>query len=375
MTDLTPQDVIDLLQTIYEIYALKDPETFGRDTLALIEKLVHTEASVLIKQPVDLSQQAGEYESLDPDFERLMSVGLSDKLAGYVRNSPFTKNAALIAQGGAHKLSDFCTREEVLAIEGAQEAFAVLLYDDHMLMRVYGEVLHRDPLVYYYFYRHWGTWTEHDRLLLNLLQPHLIQAYHTVMHCKRQQTTIHHLQQSLDRTGVIFLNETGQPQSITSEASRWLREYFPGVQSPRRLPETLQAWIDYQLTQLQRTEPYPALLPLRLQQSERQLTIRFSINQPNQSYLLLLGEEQLLPPLMALELLGLSRREAEVMLGIVQGQDNPSIAQTLNISAGTIRKHVENIYRKLEVQSRSEAIALVIQKLGGLNSSVLCDAS
>lgn len=63
------------------------------------------------------------------------------------------------------------------------------------------------------------------------------------------------------------------------------------------------------------------------------------------------------------------------MLGMVHGQDNFAIAQTLGISVGTVRKHIENIYRKLEVQSRSEAIALVIRKLGGLDSATIYDVS
>jgi DNA-binding CsgD family transcriptional regulator len=373
-TDLTPQDVSALLQTIYKIYELKNPETFGRDSLVLIEQLVPTEVAALIRQATGPSlYQGAEFQSLDPAFEHLMMVELSEFLTKHTQYSPFIKHIPMIVQGGAHKFSDFGTREELLALEGVPEIIAAIRYDDHMVMAVCGEVLYRDPLVYYYFYRYWGTWTERDRLLLNLLQPHLIQAYRTVMHCQRQQTTIDQLQQSLDRTGTIFLNKTGQPQSITSEASRWLRDYFPGVQSPRRLPDTLQSWVDHQLAQLQRTDPYPALLPLRIQQSERQLTIRFTIDQPNQSYLLLLAEEQLLSPLAALELLGLSRREAEALLGVVQGQDNPAIAQTLGISVGTVRKHIENIYRKLDVQSRSEAVSLVIQKLGGLNTPPICE--
>lgn len=248
------------------------------------------------------------------------------------------------------------------------EIVNLVSYHDRMILFVQGEAIFQDPLVWYSLYNHWGEWTERDRSLLNLFQPHLIQAYHRVMHCQRQQRQIELLQDRLDRTGTIFLDATGKAQSIPTQAQEWLRHYFPGVQSPRRLPETLQGWVNHQLAQLQRLDPYPALLPLRIQQDDRQLIIRLTIDQPGESYLLLLGEEALLSPLKSLELMGVSRREAEVLLGIVQGQDNPAIAQTLSISEGTVRKHVENIYRKLNVQSRSEAIAQVVQQLGSLNS-------
>jgi DNA-binding NarL/FixJ family response regulator len=39
-----------------------------------------------------------------------------------------------------------------------------------------------------------------------------------------------------------------------------------------------------------------------------------------------------------------------------------------HLSLGTVRKHLENIYRKLDVQSQSEAIAYAIEKLGLLDT-------
>jgi len=85
-------------------------------------------------------------------------------------------------------------------------------------------------------------------------------------------------------------------------------------------------------------------------------------------YLLLLTEEQVLSLLTALELLGLSRREAEVLFWIIQGRGNKAIALQLSIHVSTVRKHLENIYRKLDVQSRTEAIALALEKSGCLQS-------
>jgi DNA-binding NarL/FixJ family response regulator len=68
----------------------------------------------------------------------------------------------------------------------------------------------------------------------------------------------------------------------------------------------------------------------------------------------------------ALSVLGLSQRETEVLACLIQGQDNNAIAQRLAINTGTVRKHLENIFRKLDVSSRTEAIAKVLEKLGFL---------
>lgn len=53
---------------------------------------------------------------------------------------------------------------------------------------------------------------------------------------------------------------------------------------------------------------------------------------------------------------GLSKRELEVLEHLSSGLTYDEIASNLNVSTGTIRKHVENIYRKLDVHSKVEAV-------------------
>ena len=53
---------------------------------------------------------------------------------------------------------------------------------------------------------------------------------------------------------------------------------------------------------------------------------------------------------------GLSDRETEVLEHLSKGLSYEQIADNLFISYGTVRKHVENIYRKLRVNNRTEAI-------------------
>jgi ATP/maltotriose-dependent transcriptional regulator MalT len=52
----------------------------------------------------------------------------------------------------------------------------------------------------------------------------------------------------------------------------------------------------------------------------------------------------------------LTARELEI-LGLMQsGLNNTEIAQVLVISLYTVKRHASNIYRKLEVNSRREAV-------------------
>ena len=53
----------------------------------------------------------------------------------------------------------------------------------------------------------------------------------------------------------------------------------------------------------------------------------------------------------------LSEREREVLYHIAKGESNQQIGDHLFITESTVKKHVNNIYFKLEVGSRAEAVA------------------
>ncbi|MGD2078385.1 MAG: LuxR C-terminal-related transcriptional regulator [Chloroflexota bacterium] len=63
----------------------------------------------------------------------------------------------------------------------------------------------------------------------------------------------------------------------------------------------------------------------------------------------------------------LTKREQEVMGLIVAGHSNQQIADELVISLGTVKRHISNIYRKLGVRRRTQAVAKA-RELGELGS-------
>jgi DNA-binding NarL/FixJ family response regulator len=58
----------------------------------------------------------------------------------------------------------------------------------------------------------------------------------------------------------------------------------------------------------------------------------------------------------------LSARELEVLRLLVAGKDYKAIAEQLFLSTHTIRKHIANIYEKLHVSSKAQAINLALQQ-------------
>lgn len=58
----------------------------------------------------------------------------------------------------------------------------------------------------------------------------------------------------------------------------------------------------------------------------------------------------------ALDFLGLTQRQSEVMLLLAQGKPNKLICRDLKLSEGTVKVHVSAILRALNVHSRSQVI-------------------
>jgi DNA-binding NarL/FixJ family response regulator len=59
---------------------------------------------------------------------------------------------------------------------------------------------------------------------------------------------------------------------------------------------------------------------------------------------------------------GLTQREEEILLQMSKGLVYGHIAENLCISPATVRKHIENIYGKLQVHNRVEAIQLALKQ-------------
>ena len=60
-----------------------------------------------------------------------------------------------------------------------------------------------------------------------------------------------------------------------------------------------------------------------------------------------------------------SEREKEVTELLLQGKSNKQIAMSLGISASTVEYHLKNIYKKLQVNSRTEAVLVLGKSTGG----------
>jgi DNA-binding NarL/FixJ family response regulator len=89
----------------------------------------------------------------------------------------------------------------------------------------------------------------------------------------------------------------------------------------------------------------------RLRRSEQQLKREFKPNFSSAGPLLKLG---------------LTPRAAETLLWLAQGKTNPDIATILGITESTVKKHVQEIFEKLGVETRGAAAVRALEELSSV---------
>lgn len=145
------------------------------------------------------------------------------------------------------------------------------------------------------------------------------------------------LRQSLD-LGIVLTDATGRIVFSTRLAESLLHKYYPAFDRVR-LPSGFDVPVDG-------------------------LTVRsFAETGRTDLVMYMLQEEDSPPGPGALMRLGLTPREAEVLYWIAQGKSNPDIATILAASVRTVHKHVENVFRKLGLETRNAAALTALEVL------------
>ena len=57
----------------------------------------------------------------------------------------------------------------------------------------------------------------------------------------------------------------------------------------------------------------------------------------------------------------LTKRELEVLIQVASGSFNKEIATSLNISERTVKNHISNIFKKIDVNDRTQAAVFAIK--------------
>lgn len=58
----------------------------------------------------------------------------------------------------------------------------------------------------------------------------------------------------------------------------------------------------------------------------------------------------------------LTDREMDILKGLVEGKDYKQLACEINLSPNTVRTHISNIYKKLHVNNKTQAVKIAMKK-------------
>jgi DNA-binding CsgD family transcriptional regulator len=368
MKTLSPVDTQNLNQAIQQLYALKDFDRFGVEALTIVDRLIPSELPLFHVTNVQTFAVEDTFlpgfPPLTPELKRIKQQTIGEH--------PIAQNMPT-ALSGACTIADFVSSAQLHQREGIYQQFMrPLEVEDQMMLFLpqddVGDWVQlaeaNATLVGFALNRDRRRFTERDRLILNLLRPHLFQAYQNV---QRYHQVIHdrgQLERSLTHLGLIVVDPVGIIQWITPQAEQWLATYFERSTALGYLPEDLWMWVKDQTSGvISHPHASEVATPLQIELACKCLTIRLVI-EPDRRGCNLLLEEATRSHLQSLAPLGLSQRETEVLGWLMQGKDNKAIATLMGVSASTIRKHLENIYRKFGVQSRTEAVAYALEKVG-----------
>jgi CheY-like chemotaxis protein/DNA-binding CsgD family transcriptional regulator len=126
-------------------------------------------------------------------------------------------------------------------------------------------------------------------------------------------------------------------------------------------PPQLLVWVQAaRLARQERREP----TPLVATDGPRRLLASFHDQDSDESWLLVLREENDARALATLmEAFHLTTREAEVLYWVIRGKTNRDIGDILGASPRTVHKHLEHVFEKLGVETRTAAAGMATARL------------
>ncbi|MBV8640812.1 MAG: hypothetical protein JO070_05435 [Verrucomicrobia bacterium] len=161
------------------------------------------------------------------------------------------------------------------------------------------------------------------------------------------------LETSLDQA-LLISNRQGDVLFATRQAQILLDTFF-SVAPKHHLPEELQTWL---------TGP-DSQKPLSVTHRKRgEIEIdHFALSTSGNLSLMRMEHRNGGKGPKALLALGLTAREAEVLYWISEGKTNPEIAIILDSSINTVKKHANNLFAKIGVETRTAAARAALNVL------------
>lgn len=230
----------------------------------------------------------------------------------------------------ALKVSDFLSRRALHATRLYDLWFRPHGIEDELSVPIPSPLWHTKTFLF--DRRGARSFTERDKAILDALQPHLARLWEAARTRRLLEAALDGLERAATTAlqGVVLLDGGNRVAFATASARALLGEFFPGARTG--LPWAVEEWLEA-----------GAATPLEHTRAQR----RLRVTRANGALLLEARQARTV----------LTAREREVLSWVARGKTNDEVARLLWLAPSTVRKHLENAYGKLGVNTRTAAVA------------------
>ncbi len=340
-------DPVVVLQVIGALDAIDDAGSFGYMALEALSFALDFDHGSY--NEVDTSTSSVYFSEWphDAPHNDADEEGFS-KLVG---ENPILRYQETTGDRSARRLSDFITTEQLHELDLYQRVYRHLHVEYQLAMAL----AVKDPVtIAFALNRRHPDFSDDEVRLLDALRPHLVQTYRNA----QLLTVLRGIDDVLAESGraLVVLGKGGLDARASPRAQVALATHF-GPPRAGVLPEPVAAWVAEERRQVFDDGRPRIHRPLVSADGDRQLVVRFLPGGGARPDVLAIDEH--VPERVAAELrrLGLTSREAEILAVMMRGASTSEAARQLDVRSSTLSKHLQHIYRKLGVASRTAAIA------------------
>ena len=333
-----------VLGVLAGIASVEDLDSFGPRVLAeLAEVIPYTVGSF---NEIDPLAHRARFDSHPPEAKSHNEAAAA-AFPRLVHQHPVAMYQQRTGDGSARRLSEFLDQDALHRLELYTEVFGPIGIEYQVAIGlparrplVIGIALGRDD----------RDFDDDELAVLDALRPHLIQSYRSLQLTAEYRAALDGLAGALESESraVLVLTPDGAVSATHGPADKLLPAYFD-ANGAGTLPVRLAQWVSGETA----APPDRLHEPLVVQGPGRRLVARLVRGPGSSPSVIVLDERRTEADAGPLRELGLTSREAEALWLLTRGATTAEIATSLGVAPATVKKHLERVYRKLGVSSRT----------------------
>lgn len=333
-----------LLELLGDVYAFEDLDTFRPGVMEAVGRAVPADY-------VSYNEVGERPEEIIAFSEPELPAEYHETWSRVAPQHPVLRHNRRTLDGRPTRISDLTTREEFHALELYRDFYRLIGVESQVAFTlpaspplVIAIALSRGP----------ADFSDEECELLARARPHLIQAYRAAQASERRERVLDALGRGIEGGGgpVVVADRQGTVHFAGPDAGPLLAR-SGGVLDPR-----VREWVA--------RSRGGASEPLLLGEGDDAPCARLLPGRrPGDLDVLLLDATRSQLTVEALSGLGLTQREAEALRWVALGRSAPEAARLMGVAPRTVAKHLQHVYAKLGVRSRSQAAATAWASVSG----------